>query len=365
MKRIVLLAGVVGLGIAAAPAARIAGASAAGMADNGKWISLTDGKSLAGWTPNERPESWGVEKGAFVTKGDRSHLFYTGPVASHEFKNFELALEAMTLPGSNGGIFVHTRSQGAGSFPTAGYELQVINSNPPVKGNAYVENKMTGSIYAIRNTWKSPVRDNEWFRYRIKVSGKTIQTFVNDVLTCEYTEPDNPWRAADKKERLLGSGTFALQAHDPGSTVRYRNIKVRVLPDTSPSLGTPLADRELDELVSQFSNDNFALIDLGLVPPDGAPADAFQSELRRYGITPGSVFPLDVLRRYGRSVFIVNDRDVPIDPATLVSAKSAGAKLAFSSGGESKVDEARLKARLLAIKAAKLAWSDFWVPGKN
>jgi len=354
MKRIIVLASAIALGSAASP-----------LPNDGKWISLSDGKSFAGWTPNERPESWAVEKGVFVTKGDRSHLFYTGPVANHEFKNFELALEVMTMPGSNGGIFVHTRMRGPGSFPTAGYELQVINSNPPVKGNAYVEHKMTGSIYAVRNTWKSPVKDHEWFRYRIKVSGKTIQTFINDVLTCEYTEPDTPWRAADKKERLLGSGTFALQAHDPGSQVRYRNIKVRLLPDASPSLGTPLADRELDELVSQFSNDNFALIDLGLVPPDGASAEAFQSDLRRYGITPGSVFSLDVLRRYGRSVFVINDRDNPIDPATLVSAKAAGAKLAFSSGGESKLDEARLKARLVAIKAAKISWSDFWVPGKN
>jgi hypothetical protein len=362
MKRIDLSAVAFALGIASALAAA---ASAGGMADNGKWVSLTDGKSFAGWTPNERPESWAVEKGAFVSKGDRSHLFYTGPVGNHEFKNFELALEVMANPGSNGGIFIHTKMQGPGSFPTAGYELQVINSNRPVKGNAYVEHKMTGSIYAIRNTWKSPVRDNEWFRYRIKVSGKTIQTYINDVLTCEYTEPENPWRAADKKDRLLGSGTFALQAHDPGSTVRYRNIKVRLLPDASPSLGTPLADREMDELVSQLANDNFPLIDLGLVPSDGAATDAFNGDLRRYGITPGSVFALDVLRHYGRSVFVVNDRDNPIDPATLVSARSAGAKFVFSSGGESKVDETRLKARLLAIKAAKLAWSDFWVPGKN
>ena len=138
-----------------------------------------------------------------------------------------------------------------------------------------------------------------------------------------------------------------------------------MLPDGLPSPGTALADRELDELITSPSNDNFALIDLGLAPSDGAATDAFNGDLRRYGITPGSVFALDVLRHYGRSVFVVNDRDNPIDPATLVSAKSAGAKFVFSSGGESKVDEARLKARLLAIKAAKLAWSDFWVPGKN
>ena len=27
------------------------------------------------------------------------------------------------------------------------------------------------------------------------------------------------------------SGTFALQGHDPGSEVHYRNIKVKPLPD--------------------------------------------------------------------------------------------------------------------------------------
>jgi len=320
---------------------------------------------MNGWTPNERPESWGIEDGAFVTKGDVSHLFYTGSVANHEFKNFELEAEVKTTPGSNGGIFVHTKLQGPG-FPPAGYELQVINSNPPVKSpTAYVEHKMTGSIYAVRNTWASPVKDNEWFKYRIKVSGKTIQTFINDRLTCEYTEPENPFRPADKKERLLGSGTFALQAHNLGSDVRYRALRVRLLPDDSPSIGTPIADRDLDTLITQFSNDNMPLIDLGLVPPSGAAADAFWNDVRRYGMTPGAAYSLDALRQYGRSVLVVNDRDRPIDPAALASAWASGAKLIFSSGGESRIDEARLKARLLAIRAARLSWLDFWVPGKN
>ena len=121
----------------------------------------------------------------------RSHLFYVGPVANHTFKNFELSAEVMTTPGSNSGIYVHTALQGPG-FPAAGYELQVINSTRPVTGNAYVERKMTGSIYAIRNNWRAPVPDNQWFTYRIRVVGKTIQTFINDALVCEYTEPSEP-----------------------------------------------------------------------------------------------------------------------------------------------------------------------------
>ena len=153
-----------------------------------EWIPLQDGKSLAGWKAAERPESWVVEDGVFVSRGERSHLFYVGKVGKHDFRNFEFSAEVMTSPGANSGIYVHTKWQGPG-WPEAGYELQVINSNPPAeKMNGYIEHKMTGSIYAVRNTWKAPAKDNEWFNYRIRVVGKTIQTFINDKLICEYAE---------------------------------------------------------------------------------------------------------------------------------------------------------------------------------
>ena len=75
---------------------------------------LQDGKSLAGWKAAERPESWVVEDGAFVSHGERSHLFYVGKVGKHDFKNFEFSAEVMTSPGANSGIYVHTKWQGPG-----------------------------------------------------------------------------------------------------------------------------------------------------------------------------------------------------------------------------------------------------------
>jgi len=329
------------------------------------WIALQDGKSLAGWKPAERPESWVVEDGAFVSVGERSHLFYVGKVGKHDFKNFEFSAEVMTSPGANSGIYVHTKWQGPG-WPEAGYELQVINSNPPAeKMNGYIEHKMTGSIYAVRNTWVAPAKDNEWFNYRIRVVGKTIQTFINDKLICEYAEGPTPFRPKDKKGRLLGSGTFALQAHDPGSVVKYRNMKVRILPNDAapPAELVPLADRELDELITQASNDNIPLIDLGLTPPPGV-TEPFWSEARRYGILPGSEFSAEVLARYPGSVVVIMDDEQPPSVELLKAAKAAGAKVAFNNGGATDTDEALLKRRLQAIKAAGLGWKDFWVPGK-
>ncbi len=327
-----------------------------------EWIPLQDGKSLAGWKAAERPESWVVEDGAFVTHGERAHLFYVGKVGKHDFKNFEFSADVMTSPGANSGIYVHTKWQGPG-WPEAGYELQVINSNPPAeKMNGYIEYKMTGSIYAVRNTWVAPAKDNEWFNYRIRVVGKTIQTFINDKLICEYAEPENAFRPPDKKGRLLGSGTFALQAHDPGSVVKYRNMKVRILPnDAAPPAGlVPLADRELDQLVTQASNDNIPLIDLDWVAPDGD--SAYASIAHRLGITPINAFPPASLDVHPQALVVIFDSESAPDVAALKAAKTAGLKIVFNSN--SKLDEAQLKRRLQAIKDAGLDWKDFWVPGK-
>lgn len=330
-----------------------------------EWVPLQDGKSLAGWKAAERPESWVVEEGAFVSKGERSHLFYVGKVAKHDFRNFEFSAEVMTSPGANSGIYVHTKWQGPG-WPSAGYELQVINSNPPPESmNGYIEHKMTGSVYAVRNTYVAKARDNEWFTYRIRVVGKTIQTFINDQLVCEYAESANAPRADDKKGRSLGSGTFALQAHDPGSVVKYRNMKVRLLPnDAAPPAGlVAIDDRELDELVSAAANDNIPLIDFGLSPP-ATGADAFWSDVRRYGLTVTSELPANAGTNIPGSVVLFFDRDQAPNVDVLKAAKAAGQKVAFSSGGVTSVDAARLKARLQAIKAAGLGWKDFWVPAK-
>ena len=331
------------------------------------WIPLQDGRSLAGWKAPEKPESWKVEDGVFVTRGDRSHLYYVGKVGRHDFRNFEFSADVMTEPGSNSGIYIHTKYQAEG-WPAAGYELQVINSNPPAeKMNGYIEYKMTGSIYAIRNTWVSPARDNEWFNYRIRVVGKTIQTFINDQLICEYAEPENAFRPKDKPGRLLGSGTFGLQAHDPGSVVRYKNMKVRILPnDAAPPAGlVPLADRELDRLVTQASNDNIPLIDAGLEPPGGDHDAEFMSNLRRLGMTLRNSFSTKAFDAFPPSLLLVSDSDKAPDIGALKAAKAAGIKVVFLAKVNShEIDEAQIKRRLEAIAEAGLGWKDFWVPGK-
>ena len=65
---------------------------------------IFDGKSFDGWKmATEHPDTWKIEDGALVARGERCHLFYVGD--AKPFKNFELKVDVMTETNSNGGIY--------------------------------------------------------------------------------------------------------------------------------------------------------------------------------------------------------------------------------------------------------------------
>ncbi len=185
------------------------------------WISLFDGKSLDGWKPNEKPETFSVKDGEIVVKGVRSHLFYDGPVADHDFKNFEFKAEIMTKPSANSGVYFHTEFQPDG-WPAKGYEVQV--------NNTHADPKKTAGLYNVQDNLTAPAKDNEWFTLYIKVEGKHVITKVNDKVISDYTEEEPVKRDASMKGRVVSHGTFAIQGHDPGSEIHYKNIFVKPLP---------------------------------------------------------------------------------------------------------------------------------------
>jgi len=75
------------------------------------------------------------------------------------------------------------------------------------------------------------VKDNEWYTEHIMVQGKRIIIKINDKTVVDYTEPENVQRPKGDEGRVLSSGTFALQGHDPNSKVYFKNIMVKPLPD--------------------------------------------------------------------------------------------------------------------------------------
>ena len=184
------------------------------------WISLFDGKTLDGWKVGNNASTFSVQDGAIVAHGETAHLFYEGTVKNHDFRNFEFKADVMTEPGSNSGIYIHTQYQESG-WPAKGYEVQVNNS--------HTDWRRTGSLYAVEDVKEVYVKDNTWFTEYVSVKGKHITIRINDKTVVDYTEPDNVKRPKDMAGRVLSSGTFALQGHDPNSKVHFKNIMVKPL----------------------------------------------------------------------------------------------------------------------------------------
>jgi hypothetical protein len=218
VRRIATLCMTLTLVVIAAAAAR----PAAAQTDKG-WIALFDGKSLDGWKASDDPASFTIEDGqiAVNAKGGPSHLYYDGAVQHHDFKNFELKLDIMTMPGANSGVYIHTQYQPKG-WPSKGYEVQVNNSHS--------DPKRTGGLYNVQDVFEAPAKDNEWFTMTIKVEGKHVTVRVGDKQLVDYTEPADVKRPDSMSGRTLSSGTIALQAHDPKSKVLYKNILIKPLP---------------------------------------------------------------------------------------------------------------------------------------
>lgn len=189
----------------------------------GEWISLYNGEDLTGWKASEHADTFRVEDGLIVASGERSHLFYTGPVGDADFDDFEWRCEVMLLPGSNSGMFFHTEYQEEG-WPNKGYEAQLNNTQR--------DRKKTGGLYDVADVMDdSPAVDNEWFTQHVIVSGNRVIVKVNGEVVTDYTEPKGAAGDAERRPgRTLSSGTIALQGHDPGSTAKFRKIEIK-LPD--------------------------------------------------------------------------------------------------------------------------------------
>jgi hypothetical protein len=194
----------------------------ASAAEEPGWICLFDGKSRDGWKESGGKGSFCVEDGKIVANGKpMGHLFYQGKVENASFKNFEFKAEVMTMPGSNSGIYFHSKYQEEG-FPKAGFEAQV--------NATHGDQRKTGGLYGVKDVMDvAPHKDKEWFEYHIIVKGESVTIKINGKTTMEWTQTEDI-RSRPEGSRKIGQGTFAFQAHDPNSKVYFKNVRVKPLP---------------------------------------------------------------------------------------------------------------------------------------
>ncbi len=189
-------------------------------AQEGKWISLFDGKTLDGWVINNftGQSKWEVADGMMCGSGTASMI----ATEKGDYKNFRFRAEIKINDKGNSGMYF--RCPSAKPAFTDGYECQINSTHSdPIR---------TGSIYTWVHIFEQLVPPDTWFTQEVEVQdvnyrGKVVAAItvrVNDKVLYQFLD----------HTRQFGPGHFAFQQHDPGSKVCIRKVEVMILPDRTP-----------------------------------------------------------------------------------------------------------------------------------
>ncbi len=195
-------------------------ATTGGSGGNYKWTALFDGKTLSGWTLPD-PGNWEMKDGILTGRGNRSHLF--SPLT---YTNLEFKAEIKLNNKGNSGMYF--RAELMKGWPR-GYETQVENTSS--------DPQRTGSLYNFAKNLKQLVGDDTWWTQHVIAIGNRTIIKVNDTIVVDFVDPKHTFKA----------GHLALQQHDPGSVVQYRNVMARALPD-DPELALKLAKKSMPDI---------------------------------------------------------------------------------------------------------------------
>lgn len=197
------------------------------------WKLLFDGKSLIGWRVYKKKDtgSWTVKDNVITLEKPGSGDLMT----QDKYGNFELTVDWKFESGNNSGI-VYRVSEEGGPSHESGPEMQVMNQKPDSK----LGKNSGGSLYDVYAPTSNPFRpEDQWNTFKIVANGKHLEHWVNGVkvVDCDIGSDDWNQRVAISKwknKKLFASqptGHIALQDH--GGKIAFRNIKLRVLPDSS------------------------------------------------------------------------------------------------------------------------------------
>ena len=206
------------------------------------WVNLFNGTNLDGWERHSGAAEFSVVDGAIVGK-TVNRTTNTFLCTKKEYGDFVLEFEFNVPEKMNSGVqfrshwFTNdTRFQAAGRTKVIppdrvhGYQYELDPSARAWTGGVYDEARR-GWLFDLKDNEaaRKAFRQGEWNQGRIECQGDHIQTWINGV------------KAADLKDGLTLKGIIGLQVHrigdnaKPGTTVRFRNLRIREIPPSDPA----------------------------------------------------------------------------------------------------------------------------------
>lgn len=190
--------------------------------DEEGFVSLFDGKTLAGWQGDV--QGYAAENGILVCTKQGGRLNTEKEYADFVFR-FDFKLE----PGSNNGVILRAPPTGDGAY--VGMECQILDDPSPLyKDIAPYQHH--GSIYGIfpaKPGFLKPA--GEWNSEEIVCDGTKIKVTLNGTVIVDgdlETVKDGTMDGKDHPGRFRPSGVLGFGGH--GCRVEFRNLRIKELP---------------------------------------------------------------------------------------------------------------------------------------
>ncbi|MDX9753195.1 MAG: DUF1080 domain-containing protein [bacterium] len=184
------------------------------------WISLFDGKTLAGWTQINGTATYEVVEGTIVgttAEGSPNSFLCT----EKNYSDFILEFEVKVDDSLNSGVQI--RSQSLPDYQEGrvhGYQVEIAAGG----GSGFIyDEARRGWLTNHRENpdAKSAFKPGEWNQYRIVCLGKSIMTWVNGIPVAHI------------EDEMTLTGFIGLQVHsysgEKPAQVAWRKIRIKEL----------------------------------------------------------------------------------------------------------------------------------------
>ena len=174
-------------------------------------------------------------KGDSIASGDTVKVVAGDLWKGMDCRNFVLTGQAFCDSGTVASLLI-------GSDGQSGYE--VLFHNGAIDGTL-----KTGSLYAVRNLYRSLAADSVWFDFEVSVRGKNISVKINGTDVVCYTEPAEPYRLPEFAGMVVGEGSLWLKGTS-GETL-FRHLRLTNLPDDAVNENDtlPAIDEQHDSII--------------------------------------------------------------------------------------------------------------------
>jgi hypothetical protein len=187
------------------------------------FVSLFDGKTLAGWTGS--PKGYAVEGGDLVClAGGKGNL-----MTEKEYADFVIKFEFKLTAGANNGLGIRCPLLAEGNLHLIGHELQILDDSDP-KYSTLKPYQYHGSVYGVVAAQRGSLKPlGDWNQQEVTADGRRIKIVVNGktIVDADLDEAAKSGTLDGQPHPGLSrpSGHIALLGH--GDRVEFRRIQIK------------------------------------------------------------------------------------------------------------------------------------------